>query len=67
MSGAHYELMRRHCKTAGVHLGLLPIAQARSELRESFTEQAAIADVDQLVKTWPLVIINSATPQEAAD
>ena len=50
ISGAHYELMRRHCKAVAVHLDLLPIT--------------ATTDLDQLVKTWPLVIINSATPQE---
>ena len=67
ISGAHYELMRRHCKAAEVHLDLPPIAQARASLREALVSQAAEGDVDQLVKTWPLVIINSATPQEAVE
>ena len=67
ISGAHYELMRRHCKTAAVHLDLPPIAQARERLRDAISAQIAGGDVEQLVKTWPLVIINSATPQEAVE
>ena len=67
ISGAHYELMRRHCKTAAVHLDLPPIAQARERLRDAISTQFAGGDVEPLVKTWPLVIINSATPQEAVE
>ena len=67
ISGAHYELMRPQCKTAAVHLGLPPIAQAREYLREVLSTQIAEGDVEFLVKTWPLVIINSATPQEAIE
>ena len=51
ISGAHYELMRRHCRAAEVHLDLLPIAQVRARLREVFTRQTATMDIDQLVKT----------------
>ena len=67
ISGAHYELMRRLCKTAAVHLDLPPIAQARMCLRDAIRDQIAGGDIEQLVKTWPLVIINSATPQEAVE
>ena len=67
ISGAHYELMRRHCKTAAVHLELPPIAQARERIRDAISTQFAGGDVEPLVKTWPLVIINSATPQEAVE
>ena len=67
ISGAHYELMRRLCKAVEVHLDLPPITQARLSLREAIGNQVAEGDIDQLVKTWPLVIINSATPQEAAE
>ena len=67
ISGAHYELMRRQCKTAAVHLGLPPIAQAREYLREALSTHIAEGGVEFLVKTWPLVIINSATPQEALE
>ena len=67
ISGAHYELMRRQCKAAAVHLELPPIAQARARLREALSTQIADGDVEFLVKTWPWVIINSATPQEAVE
>ena len=67
ISGAHYELMRRHGKTAAVHLDLPPIAQARERLRDAISTQFAGGDVEPLIKTWPLVIINSATPQEAVE
>ena len=67
ISGAHYELMRRQCKAAEVHLALLPIAQARAYLRGAFWAHIAEDEVGPLVKTWPLVIINSATPQEAIE
>ena len=59
--------MRRHCKTAAVHLDLPPIAQARERLREALSTQFAGGDVEPLVKTWPPVIIKSATPQEAVE
>ena len=67
ISGAHYELMRRLCKTAAVHLDLPPIAQARVRLRDAISDQIVGGDIELLVKTWPLVIINSATPQEAVE
>ena len=67
ISGAHYELMRRQCKAAAVHLGLPPIAQAREYLREALSTHIAEGSVEAVVKTWPLVIINSATPQEAIE
>lgn len=43
----------------------LPVAHARAMLREAFSPLVAAVEADQLVKKWPLVIINSATPQEA--
>ena len=67
ISGAHYELMRRQCKAAEVHLALLPIAQVRDYLRGAFRARVAEDEIGPLVKTWPLVIINSATPQEAIE
>ena len=67
ISGAHYELMRRQCKTAEVHLELLPIAQVRDYLRGAHRAHIAEDEIGPLVKTWPLVIINSATPQEAIE
>ena len=67
ISGAHYELMRRQCRAAEVHLSLLPIAQMRSYLTRALMAQVAETDISLLVKTWPLVIINSATPQEAIE
>ena len=67
ISGAHYELMRRQCKSAAVHLGLPPIAQVREYLREALSTHIAEGSVGTVVKTWPLVIINSATPQEAIE
>ena len=67
ISGAHYELMRRQCRAAEVHLALLPIAQMRSYLTRALSAQIAENDMSLLVKTWPLVIINSATPQEAIE
>ena len=67
ISGAHYELMRRQCRAAEVHLSLLPITQMRSYLTRALRAQIADTDISLLVKTWPLVIINSATPQEAIE
>ena len=67
ISGAHYELMRRQCRAAEVHLTLLPIAQMRSYLTRALRAQIAEDEISLLVKTWPLVIINSATPQEAIE
>ena len=67
ISGAHYELMRRQCRAAEVHLTLLPIVQMRSYLTRALSAQIAENDISLLVKTWPLVIINSATPQEAIE
>ena len=67
ISGAHYELMRRQCRAAEVHLTLLPIAQMRSYLTRALRAQIAEDGISLLVKTWPLVIINSATPQEAIE
>ena len=67
ISGAHYELMRRQCRAAEVHLSLLPITQMRSYLTRALRAQIAETDISLLVKTWPLVIINSATPQEAIE
>ena len=68
ISGAHYELARRCCATAGVHLTLPPVQIARDWLREQFCTPVTVGDPAlpvALVKTWPLVIINSGTPQEA--
>ena len=67
ISGAHYELMRRQCRAAEVHLSLLPITQMRSYLTRALRAQIAETDISLLVKTWPLVIINSAAPQEAIE
>ena len=67
ISGAHYERMRRQCRAAEVHLSLLPITQMRSYLTRALRAQIAETDISLLVKTWPLVIINSATPQEAIE
>ena len=67
ISGAHYELMRRQCKTAEVHLALLPIAQVRDYLRGALRAHIAENEIGPLAKTWPLIIINSATPQEAIE
>ena len=68
ISGAHYELTRRRCATSGVHLTLPPVQTARDWLREQFCTPVIVGDPAlhvTLVKTWPLVIINSGTPQEA--
>ena len=67
ISGAHYELMRRQCKTNEVHLTLQPVAQMRDYLRGALRAYIAEDEIGPLVKTWPLVIINSATPQEAIE
>ena len=56
--------MRRQCKSAAVHLGLPPIAQVREYLREALSTHIAEGTV---AKTWLLVILNSATPQEAIE
>ena len=55
------------CKSAAVHLGLPPIAQVREYLREALSAHIAEGSAETVVKTWPLVIINSATPQEAIE
>ena len=62
-----WELMRRQCKTAEVHLTLQPIAQMRDYLKGALRAHIAEDEIGPLVKTWPLVIINSATPQEAIE
>ena len=67
ISGAHYELMRRQCKTDEVHLTLQPVAQMRGYLRGALRAYIAEDEIGSLVKTWPLVILNSATPQEAIE
>ena len=67
ISGAHYELMRRQCKTNEVHLTLQPVAQMRDYLRGALRAYLAEDEIGSLVKTWPLVILNSATPQEAIE
>ena len=67
ISGAHYELMRRQCKTNEVHLTLQPVAQMRDYLRGALRAYIAEDEIGSLVKTWPLVILNSATPQEAIE
>ena len=68
ISGAHYELTRRCCAQAGVHSSLLPVQKVREWL------QVVLAPPDQLtcpvyleglIKKWPLVVINSASPREA--
>ena len=59
--------MRRQCKTAEVHLALLRIAQVRDYLRGALRAHIAEDEIGPLVKTWPLIIINSATPQEAIE
>ena len=53
ISGAHYELMRRQCRAAEVHLTLLPIAQMRSYLTRALRAQIAENEI--------------ATPQEALE
>ena len=61
ISGAHYKLTRRCCAASGVQT-------ARDWLRELLSAPAAIEDptlLSTLVKTWPLVIVNSSTPHEA--
>ena len=63
ISGAHYELMRRQCKMDEVHLALQPIAQMRDYLRGALQTYIAEDEIGPLVKTWPPVIINSATPK----
>ena len=68
ISGAHYELTRRCCATSGVHLTLPPVQTARDWLREQVCTPVIGGDPAlhvTLVKTWPLVIIDSGTPQEA--
>ena len=67
ISGAHYELMRRQCKLEEVHLTLQPVVQMRNYLREALRAYIAENEIGSLVKTWPLVILNSATPQEALE
>ena len=67
ISGAHYELTRRQCKTNDVHLTLQPVAQMRDYLRGALRTYLAEDEIGSLVKTWPLVILNSATPQEAIE
>ena len=67
ISGAHYELMRRQCKLEEVHLTLQPVVQMRNYFREALRAYIAENEIGSLVKTWPLVILNSATPQEALE
>ena len=67
ISGAHYELMRRQCKLGEVHLTLQPVVQMRNYLREALRAYIAEDEIGSLVKTWPLVILNSASPQEAIE
>ena len=68
ISGAHYELTRRYCAVAGVHLSLQPVRVVREWLRGAFNAPETTGDpalIDAFVERWPLVIINSSTPQEA--
>ena len=68
ISGAHYELARRFCAVAGVHLSLQPIRLMREWLRVILDTPEGTTDptlADTLVKKWPLIVINSSTPQEA--
>ena len=68
ISGAHYELARRFCAQAGVHASLRPIHLVRDWLRTVLMptdSQAVPDDFDALIKRWPLVVINSDSPQEA--
>ena len=68
MSGAHYELARRCCAQAGVHVSLLPIQNTREWLRTVLMppdQRVCSEDLEGLVKKWPLVVINSDTPREA--
>ena len=68
ISGAHYELVRRCCAQTGAHGSLPPIQATREWLKAVLTppDPQALSDTyEGLVKKWPLVIINSDTPQEA--
>lgn len=68
MSGAHYELARRFCAVEGVHLSLLPVRLMREWLRAILDASEEVPDpslADTLVTRWPLIVINSTTPQEA--
>ena len=68
ISGAHYELARRYCAQAGAHVSLLPIHRIRDWLRVVLIppeNQASPDDFEGLIKRWPLVVINSDSPQEA--
>ena len=68
ISGAHYELARRYCAQAGAHVSLLPIHRIRDWLRVVLmppANQASPGDFEGLIKRWPLVGINSDSPQEA--
>ena len=53
------------CLNVSVFGCLQHISLARARLKELFAHQVTAQEVDCLVKTWPLVIINSTTPQEA--
>ena len=68
ISGAHYELTRRCCAHSNVHLSLPPIQRTREWLRRVLQPpdpQVLPEDYEDLIKKWPLVVINSAEPQEA--
>lgn len=68
ISGAHYELARRFCALAGVHRSLRPILLTREWVRAALTPPEGPDDalaLDALIKRWPLIVINSDTPQEA--
>ena len=68
INGAHYELTRRICAPADVHITLLPVHSARNWLRRVLAPQftpTTEQPIDALVKRWPLVMINCDTPQEA--
>ena len=68
ISGAHYELTRRFCALANVHRALPPIHDLRNWLRQllELSDPSVFLDNgESMVKKWPLVVINSADPQEA--
>ena len=67
ISGAHYELARRYCAQAGAHVSLRPIHCIRDWLRIMLMppeNQGLPGDFEVLIKRWPLVVINSDSPQE---
>ena len=66
ISGAHYELARRLCARAGVHRSLRPVFLTRDWLRSVLTPAEGpdtSPALDALIKRWPLIVINSETPQ----